>query len=465
MAQKPKPLDETASARAWWGKELRNWRTTRKMSTSEVGAKVHLSATMIERIEKNERKCDAALASLLDDAVEAGGALRRLWRLVEIEAAEAAAHADKSTGKVDQGASERPIEGMLGLNPHALSERSQPNMERRAFFSLGGVAALAPTAFIDLLPSSGPHALPKDVRSEDIQQVLTAADTLAGWDNLYGGGGIVGSSSMGLFIWAKGLLATKYPSELKADLYTAVGRLSVVMGASAFDAYAHHDATELLRFGTWCAEQGNNWHLRAASLNWRARHEIWCGRPDEGLTYAENGLLRSDRLTPREQAMLHNARARAWAKMRRPDEVLVAIERSDRIFARARDGEDEPWMAYYDEAQHHGDTGHAAFDIALMPGQSPQLATSRLETAIDGHTDAYVRSRALSGTKLATLTMAAGDPQQAVAIANRALTEVGKLRSKRAVTDMEDLSSASARYARRPEVAELRSRIAATVRA
>ncbi|MGW9409054.1 hypothetical protein ACWIGE_12680 [Streptomyces diastaticus] len=163
--------------------------------------------------------------------------------------------------------------------------------------------------------------------------------------------------------------------------------------------------------------------------------------------------------------MLHNARARAWAKMRRPDEVLVAIDQSDRIFARARDGEDEPWMAYYDEAQHHGDTGHAAFDIALMPGQSHQLATSRLETAIDGHTDAYVRSRALSGTKLATLTMAAGDPHQAVAIANRALTEVGKLRSKRAVTDMEELSSASARYARRPEVAELRSRIAATVRA
>ncbi|MEV8128612.1 XRE family transcriptional regulator [Streptomyces sp. NPDC085944] len=465
MAQKPKPLDETASVRAWWGKELRNWRNMRRMSTREVGAKVHLSATMIERIEKCERECDGALASLLDGAVEAGGALTRLWRLVEEEAAREATHADKVASEVDQGANGPRAEGMLELNPPVLSERSQSAMERRAFFSLGGVAALAPTAFVDLLPSSGPNALPKSVRPEDIRQVLTAADTLAGWDNLYGGGGIVGSSSLGLFIWAKGLLAAKYPTELKDGLYTAVGRLSVVMGASAFDAYAHDDATELLRFGTWCAEQGNNWHLRASALNWRARHEIWRGRPDEGLTYAESGLLRSDRLTPREQSMLHNARARAWAKMREPDEALAAINQSDKIFGRARDGEDVPWMSYYDDAQHHGDTGHAAFDIALMSGQSTELAISRLETAIEGHTDAYVRSRALSGTKLATLTMVTGDPQQAVAIANRALDEVGKLRSKRAVTDMDDLASASARYARRPDVAELRSRITTTVNA
>ncbi|MFP3991028.1 helix-turn-helix transcriptional regulator [Streptomyces sp. E11-3] len=463
MPQKPKPLDETKSARAWWGKELRNWREARGMSSRELGAKVHLSATSIERIEKDERPCNACLASQLDDAVGAGGALRRLWRLVEEEADQRTADADKTPSRLILDGIGTVTTGMLGLNPPVPSERSLTAVERRAFFTLGGIAAVAPTTFIDLLPDSGPTALPKTVRPEDIKQVRTAADALAGWDNLYGGGGIVGSSSAGLFIWAKGLLATKYPPELKADLHTAVGRLSIVMGASAFDAYAHHDATELLRFGTWCAEQASNWHLRAAALNWRARHEIWCGKPDEGLTHAENGLLRADRLTHREQAMLHNARARAWAKMHKPKEALAAISQSDAVFARARDGEDAPWMAYYDEAQHHGDTGHAAFDIALMPGQSPVLAISRLQAAIEGHTDAYVRSRALSGTKLATLTMATGDPQQAVSIATRALGEVGRLRSQRAATDMEDLSKACARYARKPEVADLRERITTTV--
>ncbi|MGW2225647.1 helix-turn-helix domain-containing protein [Streptomyces formicae] len=463
MPQKPKPLDETLSARAWWGKELRNWRRVRGLSSKALGAKVHLSGSSIERIEKNERPCNAALAGALDVALDAGGALVRLWRHVEEEVARGCADADNLRTEPPLGSFGAQGTGILGVNPPVLLDRSPSAVERRSFFALGGIAALAPGTFTDLLPKTGPTALPKVVRPEDIEQVRTAANTLAGWDNLYGGGGIARSSSAGLFVWAKGLLTVKRPPELEADLYAAVGRLSIVMGASAFDAYEHEDATHLLQFGTWCAEQAGNWHLRATALNWQARHEIWCGRPDSGLTHAENGLLRSDRLTHREQAMLHNARARAWAKLENPQETLAAIGRSDDAFAGARKGEDVEWMAYYDEAQHYGDTGHAAFDIALLPGQSPVLAAHRLKAAIEGHTDAYVRSRALSRTKLATLTMATGDPRHAVAIANRALGEVGRLRSKRAASDIRDLAKVSARYARTPEVAELRERITATV--
>ncbi|MFD7016686.1 helix-turn-helix domain-containing protein [Streptomyces sp. NPDC059928] len=96
MPQKPKPLDDTKSMRDWWGKELRNWRNIRGLSSKALGRKVHLSGTMIERIEKNERPCDAELASNLDDALEAGGALRRLWRRVEEEAAQRTADADNA---------------------------------------------------------------------------------------------------------------------------------------------------------------------------------------------------------------------------------------------------------------------------------------------------------------------------------------------------------------------------------
>ncbi|MFI8932514.1 XRE family transcriptional regulator [Streptomyces sp. NPDC053474] len=466
MPQKPKHLDATLSARAWWGLELRNWRRVRRLSSKALGAKVHLSGTMIERIEKNERSCNAALAAALDEALDAGGALVRLWNLVAEEEAEA----DRVRADADNTQTERALDdsgahatGILGVNPLTLADRSLSAMQRRALLALGGIAALAPGTFTALLPESGPTALPKVVRPEDIDQVRTAADALAGWDNLYGGGGIARSSAAGLFIWAKGLLTVKTPTALENELYGAVGRLAIVMGASAFDAYEHEDATHLLRFGAWCAEQSGNWHLRASALNWQARHEIWCGRPDAGLTHAENGLLRSDRLTPREQAMLHNARARAWAKMENARETLAAISQSDDAFAHAEKDQDVAWMAYYDQAQHHGDTGHAAFDIAMLPGQSPVMAARRLQAATAGHTDAYVRSRALSGTKLATLTMATGDPQHAVAIAHRALNEVGRLRSKRAASDVQDLAKASMRHARKPEVAELCERINTTV--
>ncbi|MEU9564062.1 helix-turn-helix transcriptional regulator [Streptomyces sp. NPDC048161] len=463
MPQKPRPLDETRSVRDWWGKELRNWREVRGCSTRALGGIVHLSGTMIERIEKNERQCDAALVGRLDDALDAGGALVRLWRLVEEDADRRRIDADNSSQAQSTGGIAAESAGMLETDPLAPLDRSLSSVERRRVLAVGGLFAVTPGSFADLAPALGQVPLPKAVRPEDIEQLRIASGTLAGWDNLYGSGGIVRSSLIGQLAWARGLLGVDCPPELEADLYTGVGRLSIVMGASAFDAYEHNDAARLLQFGRRCAERAGNWHLRATALNWLARQAIWCGAPDEGLTYAEKGLVRADRLTPREQAMLHNATARAWAKMQRPQAALAAIGRSDEVFGLAKNGEDAVWMSYYDNAQHHGDTGHAAFDLALMPGQSSAMATSRLQTAIEEHTDEYVRSRAMSGTKLATLTMATGDPQEAVAIAHRALDEVGRLRSSRAIDDVKSLAKVSARYARNSEVAALRDRINTSV--
>lgn len=462
MPQKPKPLDDSTSMRAWFGVELRNWRATRRMSTAALGQLVHVSGTTIERIEKQERPCDRALAARLDTALAAGGALTRLWRRVE-EDDERRSDADKPESAQSSADSPGVNAGTLPGGPASRSEGGSHSMERRSFFAAGGYAALSPGQFADLSFHSG-RIPPPVVRPEDIEQVWAASRVLGSWDNLYGGGGLVREACVGLFNWSKGLLTTRCPEHLSVDLYTAVGRLSVVLGASAFDAYEHKEAARLLDFARSCAESAGNWHLRAIALNWRARQAIWCGSPDMGLTHAESGLVRADRLTHREQAMLHNARARAWAKMGQRNETLAAIRTSDDVFDKAKDGEDGPWMAYYDSAQHHGDTGHALFDIALLPGQTPHAAAERLRTAVEGHSDAYVRSRALSGTKLATLMMATGDPYEAAAVARRALDEIGRLRSKRAVTDVQALAQAAAPHRRMPEVAEVRARVTAIVR-
>lgn len=342
-----------------------------------------------------------------------------------------------------------------------LLDRSLP-VRRRNLLALTGLAAVSPAALTTLAAAADGMGHTA-VRPEDIEQIHAASRTLAEWDNLYGGG-IVREVAGGQLERARSLLQLPCPPRLHADLHTAVGRLAIVMGASLFDSFWHDEARDLFDLGTWCAENAGNWHLRAAALNWRARQAIWIGAPDEGLTHAQNGLIRSDRLTPREQAMLHNAGARAWARMGDRQECLAAVGRSDDAFASATDDQDEAWMAYYDAAQHHGDTGHALFDIALQSGHPAVGAEGRLQTAIHGHTSSYVRSRALSGNKLATLMMATGDPAQAVAVGNRALDEVGRLRSKRAIADVQAFRQASDPYRRYPEVIALSERITATVK-
>ncbi|MFF7249962.1 helix-turn-helix domain-containing protein [Embleya sp. NPDC008237] len=467
MSQKPKPLDDTVSVRAWWGVELRNWRRVRGLSSTALGKTVHLSGTSIERIEKDERPCNAVLAARLDDVLDAGGALRRLWRRVEDDSCRHPDADSLAAGSSLQGSTP----ASAGILQHAsptcsdCSDRSASAMERRAFLAVGGLAAFTPTAFTDAFAHAG-TPLPARVTRCDVEQVRTASTTFAGWDNLYGGGGIVRNASIGQLRWARGLLDLPCPPRLRPALFTAVGHMAAVLGASAFDAFEHEDAAALLTLATDCAEQADDWHLRAHALNWRARHAIWCGRPDDGLTHAEQALVRADRLNPRERAAVHNARARALAKMGDRQATLAAIGASDDAFAHAgADDNDPPWMAYYDNAQHHGDTAHAAFDIAVLPGQSTKEASERFVTAINGHTDAYVRSRAFSGTKLATLTMITGDPREAAAIGHRALNEVDRLRSKRAAWDMGDLFSASASHRRVPEIIALRERIKAVVTA
>ncbi|ANW19648.1 helix-turn-helix domain-containing protein [Streptomyces clavuligerus] len=459
MPQKPRPLDDLKSTRDWWGVELRNWRRVRKLSSKQLGELVNLSGTSIERIEKNERPCDAVLAGRFDDVLDAGGALRRLWSRVEAD--KRRADADNSECACSVDGVERESAGIL-KSGRTSPLNGVPPVERRVFVLSGGAAL--PVVLADLIPRSGQSPPPTTVHAEDIEQVGAAATTLAKWDNLHGGGGMVREASIGHLTWAKSLLEVKCPPGLKADLFTAVGRLAITIGASAFDAYEHENARKLVTFGVQCAEAADNWHLRARALNVLARQDIWLGSPDTGLTHAENGLVRADRLTSREQAMLHNARARAWARMENHQETLAAIGQSDDAFSRARPGEDVAWMSFYDHAQHYGDTGHALFDIALLPGQSPREAAERLRTAVNGHTQAYVRSRALSGTKLATLMMSTGDPNEAVATGHRALDEVGRLSSRRAVDDVRALARAAARY-KSPEVSGLRLRIKGVVQA
>ena len=192
-----------------------------------------------------------------------------------------------------------------------------------------------------------------------------------------------------------------------------------------------------------------------------ARQEIWRGEPDQGLTLAESALVRADRLTATERAMLHTARARALAKLGRRQETLRAVGAADEAFSAAEPADDPPWMAYYDAAQHAGDTGHALFDLSI-DGHRTEAAT-RLQAAIDGHTAGYARSRAMSQTKLASLTMAVGDPMEAVTIGLAAVHDAGRLHSRRAAMDLAELRDHATAHAAVPEVGDLRERLTAAL--
>ncbi len=196
------------------------------------------------------------------------------------------------------------------------------------------------------------------------------------WDHTYGGG-LVREAVAAQLRYSAQLLTARCADRHRPDLFSAVGVLGHTAGFMAFDAYAHADARSMFRFALACAEEAADWHLRAKILSSMARQAIWCGDPDSGLTLVELALVRADRLTSTERAMLLSARARALAKLRRTQDTLSAIGMADEEFSHAVPENDPDWMRYYDTAQHRGDTGHALWDIA-MTGQFVTEATGRL---------------------------------------------------------------------------------------
>ncbi|MBP2323941.1 hypothetical protein JOF56_004326 [Kibdelosporangium banguiense] len=273
----------------------------------------------------------------------------------------------------------------------------------RAALALGATAATGPLAFADLIGPSRPTPVPSVIGVTEINEVRTTARVFSSWDHTYGGG-LVREAVAAQLRYAVKLLGARCPERLHGELHSAVGYLGNTAAFMAFDAYAHDDARDMFRLALACADEAGDWHLRAKVLSCMARQAIWCGDAENGLTLVELAMVRSDRLTPAERAMLLSARARALAKLGRVQDTIATVGLADDEFSNISADNESAFMRYYDAAQHSGDTGHALWDLAVR-GKFIGEARKRLAAAVAGHGDAYPRSRAISGTKLASLSL------------------------------------------------------------
>jgi hypothetical protein len=339
------------------------------------------------------------------------------------------------------------------------------NVKRKQFLHTAslGVGALAlgePLAAL-LEGSSEPTPIPHRIGATEIEQIRSAKHMFQSWSLTYGGG-LARETVMTHLRWSAGLLEASCPARLRPELFSAVGDLADTAGSMALDAGAHEEARRVLSFALACAGQAKDWPLRAEVLSDMTEQAIGTGQPDEGLTLAEQALVRPDRLTATMLAMLHTDRARALATMRRVQETLTAIGTADEHFANSTPDDDPPFMAGYNADVHAARTGQRLADLAILGGD-PGEATDRLTAAATGHTKGYVRPRAICLAKLASLTMATGDPIQAASIGHEALDVAGSIRSRRATEELRELNRYATAHQQIEEVAHLRHRIATLV--
>ncbi|MER6196028.1 XRE family transcriptional regulator [Streptomyces sp. NPDC001586] len=468
MPQPEKTLNPASSPEAWFGHEIRHRRKEAGyQKAGPFAADLQVSVDVILKVERGIYRCPKDLARRLDELLETGGLFTRAWAMAFGDADKRGPDADKASRQPADPTGGQVGGSILGGGSPSVTRSSDPvPVDRRTLLALGGLAIAAPLDLARLLTPTTPPPLPVQITPTEIRRLQDIAHGLHSWDNRHGGGGLIRQLSAASIQWAIRLLSVDCPPQLRSDFLAAVARLGLVAGASQFDVHQHEEARLAFKVAVECAEEGKHWHLRAKGYSFLARQAAWTGDADDALTHAEKGLVRSDRLTATERAMLHTARARAFGKLRDVQETLAAIGAADDAFAQRRPEEDPPWMAYYDEAQHNGDTAHALFDLAVgIDTHDPAEAVTRFQRAVHGHGPGFERSRAMSCTKLASLVMYRGDPSEAVALGNTALDLGAGLTSLRAADDLRELGRVAGRHPRLPGTAILRERIAATVHA
>ncbi|GAA3298379.1 helix-turn-helix domain-containing protein [Dactylosporangium vinaceum] len=389
---------------------LRRLRTASGRSAASIGVKVNLSRSAYSNVEAGRRQFTRDRVEILDRLYGCDGALTRAWE--------------------------------------------NDNVRRRNLLAVGAAMAMPGIAGGLRLPPLSPQRVTPD----DLTQIDAVAHALVTWDNAFGGGQALAAGQAQLE-WAAALLDAECDPSLREALFVGVGRLSSLAGFMAFDAFAHQRARELFTFAFDCARQTSDFHLRAFVLSSMARQAVWCGRPHDAIATLDQATSFADRLTATERTDLLTVRSRALGKLgpAYAEAALRTVGEADEQFTQSRPDLDPTWIAFYDTAQHHGDTAHALFDVAIH-GRSTE-AVSRFDYAVSNHQPGYTRSRTISLIKQATLMMATGDPRQAASVGQGAVQPAARLKSQRARTDLIALRSKAEVHVVIPEVGELVERI------
>jgi transcriptional regulator with XRE-family HTH domain len=327
-------------------------------------------------------------------------------------------------------------------NPPDVAQGSD-DVKRQAFLralaaTVAGMAVGDPAA--EAVGRATTGDTPSRVGDTEVQQVNHAINLFGEWQDLYGGG-ICKEAIAGQVKWATTLLDASATDRVKNDLYRSVGFLVDVAGWGAFDAGYHDAARQYFRLSLSCAEQADDWGLRANVLSDMARQAIYVGTPDDGLSLIELAQVRQDRQTPTVRAMLSTVHARTLAKVNRGEDCYDAVRAAEDQFSNQNADDDPPWITYFNAADLAGDTGHALLDVALT-GKRVDDARARLRQSVDSYLPTQARARAFSLGKLAILELKVGDASRGIDYGKQALGAEAPLKSQRAKDDLAEVLNA-----------------------
>ncbi|MFI9389226.1 XRE family transcriptional regulator [Kutzneria sp. NPDC052558] len=276
--------------------------------------------------------------------------------------------------------------------------------------------------------------IPAMVDERHVAETRSAATMFVRWHHQYGGWSLR-EAALAQMRWAEQLLRVPCRERVRVELHAAVAELAHTCAFMAFDTCEHGVADRFFDLALRCSRESGDGKFRAYVLQSMARQAVWLGRFEQAHTFVEHALTQTGKLLPVERANLYAALAVPLAGMNRAAEARRAIGVADDAFERAAQPASR-WERFYTLAQHNSDTG-AALVMLAEHGHRAGDARERLTAAYAQRAPQYRRSRLLALTKLASLAVFGGAPDEGIAIATSALAGAEGVRSSRVTREMD----------------------------
>jgi hypothetical protein len=232
-----------------------------------------------------------------------------------------------------------------------------------------------------------------------------------------------------------------------------------------FCGWVHQDTGDLACAMYWTdrafdyAMELENQRIIAYTLMRKAAIATEAGNPSQGLGIVNFALASADALTPRLRAVILRQRAHAHAALQ---ELSEAARDSDMAITEAIAGvsqAEEDRAPYCSPMYVAMETGHSMVLAGQPEAALPVLARSRSEWS----DHSQVRDYALCVARLATAYVATGDPEQACATAEEAISLAYGIGSRRVISQLNGLSRALGRWRNHAAITATRGKLDALV--
>ncbi|MGW5648231.1 helix-turn-helix domain-containing protein [Saccharopolyspora sp. NPDC003752] len=310
---------------------------------------------------------------------------------------------------------------------------------------------------------------PDQVGQDEIQGLEQAVELFRRWD-ASGQGGLHRKAVLGQLNAVVEALQHRRAAAEQRRLYQVTSELAQLAGFMTWDAGFPVAAQRYFLYGLEACKRAGSLDLGAKIVGDMAQLSKALGQCEDSLAMVRTALATLPRsASPLVRSELHGHEACAYARFGRSEAACTrrAVEASLEAFDQATPGSQQAWNRYMDRAEVESLASAAHAQLALQDPTSQHLDTYtwHAEThalrAAESRQQGRLRSRVFDDLRLSKVRLAQSEPEEAAALAQRALSQAQEISSSHAISRLAAHSERlTARYGDVVAVVDFRANVA-----